>query len=170
MVVLRCTAKLLKRLKMGKEPLKDPEPSTTVLGDWYANIVYVDRRPLVLAISEKSLLPLLVPARDLDQLPDHLMRALVERIQRMGLPDTVIRQEMSRMEPVFYGKTANRSVLGSMNDFAYILKTMPRIHPDWGLVDMMDSLGDTPCSPLGYQFPSEKAEELLREGSIRVLK
>ncbi len=170
MVVLRCTAKLLKKLKMEKEPLKDPGSSTTVLGDWYANIVYVERRPLVLAVSEKSLLPLLVPARDLDQLSNHLMRALVERIQRMGIPDTIIRQEMSRMEPFFYGKTANRSVLGSMNDFAYLLKTIPRVHPDWGLVDMMDSLGDTPCSPLGYQFPSEKAGELLREGSIRVLK
>ena len=86
MVVLRCTAKLLKRLKMEKEPLKDPGPSNTVLGDWYANVIYLERQPLVLAVSENSLLPLLMPARDLDQLSGHLMRTMAERIQRMGLP------------------------------------------------------------------------------------
>lgn len=170
MIVLRCTAKLLKRLKIEKEPLKNPGPSNTALGDWYANVVYVERQPLVLTVSEKSLLPLLIPARDLDQLPGHLMRTLIERLQKMELPETVIRQEIARMDPFSYGKTANRSVLGTMNEFASMLKYASRSHPDWGLVDMMDWLGDTPCSPLGYQFPSEKAEELLREGSIRVLK
>ena len=168
MVVLRCTAKLLKRLKMEKEPLKDPGPSTTALGDWYANVVYVERQPLVLAVSEKSLLPLLVPARDLDQFASRLTHALVERLQRLGLPDTVIRQEISRMDQFFYGKTANRSVLGTMNEFASMLKYTSRSHPDRSLVDMMDWLGDTLCSPLGYQYPSEKAEDLLRESSIRI--
>lgn len=169
MVVLRCTAKLLKRLKMEKEPLKDPGPSTTALGDWYANIVYVQRRPLVLTVSEKSLLPLLMPARDLDQLPGHLMRALVERVQRMGLPDTVLQQEISRMEPFIYGKTASRSILGSMNDFADNLKYIPGIHSDWGLVDMIDWLGDMPCGSIGYKYPSERARELLMENSLKIL-
>jgi len=154
---------------MEKEPLKDPGPSTTALGDWYANVVYVERQPLVLAVSEKSLLPLLVRARELDQLPEHLMRTLVERLQRLGLPETVIRQEISRMVPFSYGKTANRSVLGTMNEFTFMLKYASGDHPDWSLVDMMDWLGDTLCSPLGYKYPSEKTEELLREGAIRVL-
>ena len=127
------------------------------------------RQSLVLATSEKSLLPLLIPARDLDQLPGHLIRALVERIQRMGLPDTVSQQEISRMDPFFYGKTASRSVLGSMNDFAENLKFTHHINENWSLVDMMDQLGDMPCRPLDWKYPSEKAQELLIESSLRVL-
>ena len=68
-----------------------------------------------------------------------------------------------------HGKTANRSVLGTMNEFASMLKYTSRNHPDWSLINMMDWLGDTLCSPLGYQFPSEKAEELLKENSLRVV-
>lgn len=169
MVILRCTVKLLKRLKMEKEPLKDPGLSSTALGDWYANVIYVERQPLVLTVNEKSLLPLLIPARDLDQLPGHLIRTLIEKLQRMVLPETVIRQEIARMEPFSYGNTANRSVLGTMNEFASMLKYASKSHPDWGLVDMMDWLGNTLCSPLGYKYPSEKAEEILREGAIRIL-
>ncbi len=170
MVVLRCTVKLLKRLKMEKNPLKDPGPSTTALGDWYANVVYVERQPLVLAVSEKSLLPLLIHARKLDQLPGRLMRTLVERLQRMGLPETVMRQEITRMDPFSYGKTASRSVLGTMNEFTFMLKCTSSNYPDLNLVDMMDWLSNTLCSPLGLQYPAEKAEELLRESSIHVVK
>ena len=38
MLVMRCTGKLLK--KMGA-PIADPPPSTTVLGDWYVNLIAI---------------------------------------------------------------------------------------------------------------------------------
>jgi hypothetical protein len=169
LVILRCTAKLLKRLKLGKEPLKDPGPSTTALGDWYANIIYMGRQPLVLAVSERSLLSLLMPARDLERLPGHLTRTLIEKLQRMGVPETTIKQEISKMDPVIYARTASRSVLGSMTEFTSMLKYTSWDHPDQSLVDIMDWLGDTLCSPLGYQYPSEKARELLMENSLRIV-
>jgi hypothetical protein len=60
MFTLRCTARLLKRMKVA--PLVAcPEP-TTHLGDWYANLIHVGRQQLVLAVSEKTLLPVVVPA------------------------------------------------------------------------------------------------------------
>lgn len=73
-----------------------------------------------------------------------------------------------KMDQFFYGKTASRSVLGTMNEFTLMLKYTSRSHPDRSLVDMTDWLSDTLCSPLGYQFPSEKAEDLLRESAIRI--
>jgi len=168
-VVLRCTAKLLKRLKLDKESLKDPGPSTTTLGDWYANVIYMGRQPLILAVSEKSLLPLLMPARDLDQLPGHLTRALIEKLQRMGIPETTIRQEISKMDSVIYAKTANRSVLGSMNDFTDIMKFTHHVRTDWDLFDWMDSLGNMPCKPVGYKYPSEVVRKLLKKHSLHSL-
>ena len=138
MLALRCTAKLLKRLKLDKEPLEDPGPSTTALGDWYANVIYMGRQPMVLAVSERSLLSLLMPARDLDQLPGRLIRTLLEKLKRMGVPETTIRQEVSKMDPVIYAKTASRSVLGSMNDFTDMVKFTHHVRADWTLLDWMD--------------------------------
>src|SRR3989454_7648839 len=57
-VVLRCTQTLLKRLH--QTPVDAPA-SSTVLGDWYANILWVYRKPLVLAVSARTLLPVLLP-------------------------------------------------------------------------------------------------------------
>ena len=59
MVVLRCTQKLLVRLKqVGDLP---PVESTTRLGDWYGNILRIGRRQHLLFISEQSRLPVVLP-------------------------------------------------------------------------------------------------------------
>jgi hypothetical protein len=55
MVVLRCTHKLLARLKQ-TDTLPVVE-STTRLGDWYGNILQIGRRQHLLFISERSRLP-----------------------------------------------------------------------------------------------------------------
>lgn len=169
MVCLRCTAKLLKRLKLDKKPLGEPGPSTTALGDWYANVIYLGRQPLVLAVSERSLLSLLMPARGLNQLSGHLMRTLVEKLQRMGVPETTIRQEISRMDQIIYARTASRSVLGSMNDFTDMVKFTHHVRTDWDLRDWMDYLAEVPCKPIGYKYPSEIARALLKEHSLHLL-
>src|SRR5438105_14365485 len=49
MVVLRCTRKLLRRLR--KTPAEDAPTSSTLLGDWYANVLFVYRKPIILAVS-----------------------------------------------------------------------------------------------------------------------
>ena len=167
MVVLRCTAKLLKRLKRDKEPLKEPGSSTTALGDWYANVIYMGRQPLVLAVNEGSLLPLLMPARDVDQLGEHLVRTLIENLERTGIPEAIIGQEISNMNPVIFGKTSSRSVLGSMNDFADQVKFMHHVREDWSLVEWMDYLGAMPCKAIQYKYPSEVARELLMGQTCR---
>ena len=64
MVVLRCTQKLLVRLKqVGDLP---PVESTTRLGDWYGNILRIGRRQHLLFISERSRLPVVLPIRELE--------------------------------------------------------------------------------------------------------
>lgn len=52
MLVLRCTQKLLPRLKQA-DNLTAVE-STTRLGDWYGNVLQLGRRQHLLFISERS--------------------------------------------------------------------------------------------------------------------
>src|SRR5207253_1635121 len=74
MVVLRCTRKLLRRLR--KTPAEDAPTSSTLLGDWYANVLFVYRKPIILAVSARTLLPVLIPARDPASLGPRLAAAL----------------------------------------------------------------------------------------------
>lgn len=62
MFAFRRTQKLLDRINLSPDP--EPVPPDTVLGDWYANLLRVGRTQLVLAVSERTLLPVVVPARE----------------------------------------------------------------------------------------------------------
>jgi hypothetical protein len=118
MVVLRVTRKVLKLLTESHEPVAK---SDTALGDWYANRVVVDRQPLLLLASARSLLPILQPARDVRSLPERLPGLVANRLERLGIPSRQVAAEVAAMTPVTVAKTIDRSVLGVLVDFAKML-------------------------------------------------
>ena len=123
MFTLRCTGKLLKRLRAS--PGVDLEPPTTQLGDWYATLVYERTEQLVLCVSERSLLPVVLPAKEARTLVPRFRDALAELLARLGVPPAEIERERAEMADVRIGKTASRQVLGSMNDFLRMLSYRP---------------------------------------------
>ena len=60
LVALRCTQRLLRRVR--PDALVVPGDASNALGHWYANLVTLRRRPYVLAMSERSLLAVVLPA------------------------------------------------------------------------------------------------------------
>ena len=60
MRLIHCTAKLLKEL--GNPPLQSPdEPNPQGLGNWYANLLRIDRKKCILFTNEKTLYSFLIP-------------------------------------------------------------------------------------------------------------
>lgn len=163
MVILRPTRKLRSAL-----PTTDaPDASDTALGDWYVNRVVVGRQPLLLLVSSTSLLPIVLPARDVRSLPQRLGALVAARLQRLGIGADMIAAEVRAMQPVVVAPTVSRSVLGTMVDFAkaipyYSISTY-RGAP--GLAGLEDWLAETPChaawSADRVVFPDRKAVELL---------
>ncbi len=62
MIVLRCTARLLKRLRQSPK-LPEPPPSANPLGEWYADIDSFDREPFVLLLNAATGATLVLPGR-----------------------------------------------------------------------------------------------------------
>jgi hypothetical protein len=105
-----------------REPFSDAAPPTAALGDWYVHLVLYGRKQIVLATSERSLLTVLLPARDLsDTLVPNLLTAVAQLLIALEIPPDVVNREIGAMQPVAFGKGANRSVLGSLNQFAFEL-------------------------------------------------
>jgi hypothetical protein len=146
-----------------------PACSDTALGDWYVNRLVVDRQPLLLLVSSTSLLPLLVPARDVRTLPSRLASLVATRLRRSGADARAIEAEELAMSPVVISPTVDRSVLGIMVDFAkavpYYLK--PGRWSEASLPSVEERLAETPChaglSDGRVVFPDRKAPDLLRE-------
>jgi len=164
MVILRPTRKL------GELVLESLEPgavSNTALGDWYANRIVVDRQPLLLLISSVSLLPVLVRARAVKTLPDRLPRIVEGRLLRMGILAEWVTSEVEAMRPVRVARTVDRSVLGSLVDFAKVISYyVPEDGwDDHALSSIEARLSKTPCR-VGRRsedviFPRDKTVELL---------
>jgi hypothetical protein len=146
-LILRATKKLLTRL--GSPTLQEGEHSTTLLGQWYATAL--PWRPQVaLLVNEPTLLPVLMPLAPAATLPARIPGQIVTVLAAHGTPQPIIDDELQRMREHRVTGTANRSVVGIMNEFT-VLATAHRTGnggPD--LLDLSARLTTTPCSPL-YQ-------------------
>jgi hypothetical protein len=167
MLTLRCTQKLLKRIRLNVADLKGTvtlEP-TTALGDWYANLLLIQRQQLVMLVSERSRLCVLTTARDMDRLRQRFEHALMDLLRDIDIPEEALLRESGAMERMCYGLTTGtstgRSVLGSINDYTNALQNSDldeRSLHDWNVY-----FSHWICGPLGYAHPSEVARRLLED-------
>lgn len=128
MFTFRATQKLLDRLNT--KPVLDTAAPDTVLGDWYANLVRSGRTQVVLAVSERTLLPVVLPARDGRSLVRRLTEALDPLLVSLGVPAGDIAAERAAMQEWVIGKTASRRVVGSLNDLVFLLQVSLQNEPD----------------------------------------
>lgn len=112
MITLRCTRKLASRVTL--TPGAEALTPTNKLGDWYANVLNVGRLRLIHCVSEKSLLSVVLPAKDVRQFPARLPDAVGSLLDRLGVPARVIEAELAAMLPISVGLTRNRSVVGAL--------------------------------------------------------
>ncbi len=158
MVVLRCTQTLLRRLH--QKPMGVAPASSTVLGDWYASLLWLHRKPPVLAVSARSLLPVLVPARDPASLGARFAAALGGVLTALEIPADQIEQEQRHMAKVAFARTMSRQILGTMNDFRRMLDAAP----DQPLTKAALELAEAPCGPVGMESPDRVTVNLFGGG------
>jgi hypothetical protein len=162
-LTIRCTRKLLKRL--GAEAIVDPPSPTNRLGDWYANLVFVRHVPLIICVSERSLLPVIVEAKGASSFGARFREAARSVLQGIGAEPDMVGREVRAMGSFAIGVTANRRVLGSLNDLASLARFEIEDNSSIDLVTLAVKLAETPCSPLEYESPRTVSLALLRHAS-----
>ncbi len=121
MLTLCCTQKVRDRLTLSAD-LPPPAPATTALGNWYVNLVRYGRHQVILATSERSLLTLMFPAKELrDSLEHNIQVGLRALLKALDVPRAAIDREIGEMQFFMYAKASNRRVLSSMIQLAWDL-------------------------------------------------
>lgn len=151
MFALRCTQKLLDRINAWPDP--EPAPPDTVLGDWYANLVRAGRTQVVLAVSERTLLPVVVPAREGRTVARRVAEAVEPMLSSIGIATEAANAERDAMQVAAIAKTASRRVLGSLNDLAFQLQVGLHHFPDRTLLAHSLWLAQTPLKLIEYGVP-----------------
>lgn len=151
MVVLCCTQQLLHRLKRLDD--KARVTSTTRLGDWYGNIIRMGNRHVLLFISARSRLPVLIPVRQANKLRTILPDAMSDMLAWMRVPKDVIAEEREQMSEVAFGRTNSRSLLGTMNDYAFMSDGAFAPKRDEPIDHIARFLAKSPIMPLKGECP-----------------
>jgi hypothetical protein len=145
-LIVRATKKLRQRL--GAAAPYDGEPSTALLGDWYATLLPWRPQQLILLVNEQTLLPVVMPLAPGATAPARIGPEIAAALATHRAPSTVIDSELSQMRDCRFGPTANRSVVGIMNEFAYLADVYRRSDSSRSLAELGQKLAETPCSPL----------------------
>lgn len=163
MITLRCTRKLLDRIK--KPITVDPLPSTSLLGDWYANVISLPSpvRSVVIFTNEPTRLTAIVPGRGRARTVADFQERVIDLLRRLELPSECIEREAEALAEVQVARTISRSVLGSMNDIAWQIRVRAELsgtHQAFSLEAMEMELSTLLHSPLKYRHPIDIAREL----------
>lgn len=163
MVTLRCTQKMLRRVP-GQPSGSAPSP-TTILGDWYANLLLRKPQQLVLCVSERTLLPVIVPAKEFHTLPARFAGTVREVLAALGVAPRLADREHDEMQQYCFGRTENRRILGSLNEFMFELAYVMDARPSESLLQRALFLAKSPCKPIGYNSPHRATLELFASGA-----
>jgi hypothetical protein len=163
-LIVRATKKLLDRI--GAPTLGEGGQSTTVLGQWYATALFW-KPQVALFVSEPTLLPVLMPLAPAATLLARFPQQVAAVLAAHGAPDAVIDEEQRQMRDRRLAKTANRSVVGIMNEFTYLAQSYRGDTAAPDLLALAIHLAATPCGPLYSKHisPDRELAALLRSSA-----
>lgn len=158
MNTIHCTKKLLDRVKLPVSAT--PAAPTTYLGNWYATALFW-KPQVALLVNERTLLPVLMPLAPAAELAQRFPEYLASVLSAHGAPHSLVEHELNAMLDFQYAKTANRSLVGMLNQFTYLAKGYRDYNQITDLRCLSMKLSETPCSPL-YKSATSPDRELQR--------
>jgi hypothetical protein len=114
-MVLRCTARLLRLLRL--QPAASVPPGAD---DWYANIVWASGRKCLLVAHAQTMFCAFAADVHVGELRP-LGRYVVTLVERELQAEGLAQDRLGPLDPgaLVLARTADRRVLGNMNDFAF---------------------------------------------------
>jgi hypothetical protein len=149
-------------------PSEQPVPASGRLGDWYANLIYTEAGDLILFVNERTLLSVAIPVWETHNLLEVFRLRVANLLAMIGAPHRSIVEEIGHLTNVEFGRTANRSLLGSMNDIALQYQLTAEDHSHDSPLSLSDAESEVslmPCRLIGHRAPREVALELLLESN-----
>lgn len=145
MLIVRATKKLSRLTGPWTAP--EDDRGTTLLGPWYATVLFWRPR-VALLVNESTLLPALLPLAPAATLSSRIAEQITAVLIAHHVPAAIIDQERRHMETCQLGATTNRSVVGVMTEFARLAEIHHDADPAMDLVRLAVRLAATPCGPL----------------------
>jgi hypothetical protein len=155
---------------MGNPPLIDIPADTEGLGNWYANLIRIDRKKCLLFTNEKTLYSFLIPnvkKATLKNIVDEFRVNVSFNLQSERFSLDIINKAMQEYSEIGFAKTASRQVLGSMNQIAFEYEIRVQMKEGLGNIRILETNRDmnktlrTMLEGKKYFYPIEALMEVL---------
>ena len=137
------------------------EQPECALGPWYANTLNVGPQRLLHYMSSPSLLSVIIFLRDRHSAEQRFVRALIELLHSLDVPERYVELEIDCMGKTQYGRASDQSKLGSLRDQAYMASR--DFDDGLSLAAINERMAITPCGPMAYKSPQYVAPMLLEQ-------
>jgi hypothetical protein len=126
------------------------------------------RRHIVLGVSGVTLLAVLVPAAPYKTMLPRFAEATGQVLRALKIDEGKVVAEVNAMRDMVVATTNDRRVLGSMNDFVWMLQGDSL--DDRSLTELALHRAESPCSALGMQSPRQANLALFSTTTLRLVK
>jgi hypothetical protein len=168
MPLLHCTQNLLKKLKIHPSEWVEQSPEAR-LGNWYANILRLDRKQCVIFVNEKTLFSFLAVSVSLklSLIQETFIHRLNFALIDEGFPPEQVLDLCREYQNLSFTRTKSKSILGSMNDLSKLYEMYLGYeggieHCD--LSEMTKTLNRTPQRNLEGRYSITEVQKILNEG------
>jgi hypothetical protein len=154
MITLHCSHGLTRELELGAAPALGR--ATNALGDWYARAVTVEGERRIIAINSRSLLAVVFPLLEVDELVTAFQQAVAHMLLRLGLGPDEVERELVQMTPTILRSTRRADVPGRLYAaMAHARSAMRRLPSDATLLELEDTLAISPRQSLDRRTPAD---------------
>ena len=112
-------------------------------------------------MNERTLLPVLMPLAPASTLAARFPHELASILRGHGAIQAFIAGEVAAMGEVSVAKSSNRSVVGTMNEFAFLAEGYREDMEGTDLLALSMRLADTPCGASKHDCPTRLVRELV---------
>jgi hypothetical protein len=121
----------------------------------------VAQRRFIVVVSGPSRLAVYLPGKGAGDLPRTFADALAQVLVELDLPPAAIQREVAASREVVVAATDSRSVLGSLNEAAYLAQYRLRVEPEEDLLVLARWVAETPVIAGSVRWPRDVVRQLL---------
>ena len=154
-------------LGIKKDQLREFQDSDTLLGNWYLNMINIERRKTLIFMNENTLLSFLIygmKKNQINKIPEIFLGGLDQVLMYEGVKDSKIEYILNQIRLIEITKTYSRSLLGNLNDLIYLYISMIDAQGGLQYCDMtkiIKQINRTPQKNLNWGRSINKVNELL---------
>jgi len=153
-MTLHCSHGLMRELDRVSSPAL--ARATNALGDWYARAVPLEGSSRVIAVSSRSLLAVVFPLIEPDELATGFQQAVAHLLLRIGLGPDEVERELVQMTPTLLRSTRRADLPGRLYAaVAHARSALRQVAADGPVLELEDRLARTPRQSLDRRTPAE---------------